>query len=261
MGLEGSVHLNGIQLSRKDMIIGLCGIAGSGKDTVADFLVKNHGFVKVALADPLKRICKEVFGFTDEQLWGPSEMRNAPDPRYRRVSQEDEKRCTCKKKFRDAEDFRDHLPCIEGPTFLTPRFALQQLGTEWGRNCYPNVWIDYALRVAKRLLTPDLSGYVPGYDARFGFDEHYTGVNKGVVISDVRFLNEVNAIIAAQGIVWRINRPGAGLSGSAAKHASESEQLEIPREKFHMEIPNYKGLQDLENAVKMALTIQGVMSE
>ena len=61
------------------MIVGITGLAGSGKDTAADFLVKNHGFVKVALADVLKRACKEFFAFTDEQLWGPSEKRNAID--------------------------------------------------------------------------------------------------------------------------------------------------------------------------------------
>ena len=116
------------------MIIGLLGVAGSGKDTVADIFVRDHNFVKVAFADPLKRICKDVFAFTDEQLWGPSEKRNAPDERYLRRKIENE--------------FLDHI----GDEYLTPRFALQQLGSEWGRNCYPNVWVDYALRVAKTLL-------------------------------------------------------------------------------------------------------------
>lgn len=31
------------------MLIGICGQAGSGKDTVADLLVMKHHFVKVAL--------------------------------------------------------------------------------------------------------------------------------------------------------------------------------------------------------------------
>ncbi len=57
------------------MIIGICGNAGVGKDTTADFLVKTNGFVKVSLADPMKRICQAVYGFSNEQLWGPSEKR------------------------------------------------------------------------------------------------------------------------------------------------------------------------------------------
>lgn len=67
------------------MIIGIAGRAGSGKDTVADLLVRDHRFVKIAFADPLKRICKKVFDFTDEQFWGPSSARNGPDKRYLRI--------------------------------------------------------------------------------------------------------------------------------------------------------------------------------
>ena len=36
------------------MIIGLAGYARSGKDTVAEFLVENHGFVRRAFADPMR---------------------------------------------------------------------------------------------------------------------------------------------------------------------------------------------------------------
>jgi dephospho-CoA kinase len=60
-------------------IVGLSGHAGSGKDTVARFLREDHGARCIALADLLKVFCKEIFGFSEEQLWGPSEMRNAVD--------------------------------------------------------------------------------------------------------------------------------------------------------------------------------------
>lgn len=36
------------------MIIGLSGWARSGKDTVADILVKNHGFTKLSFAQPMR---------------------------------------------------------------------------------------------------------------------------------------------------------------------------------------------------------------
>ena len=64
-------------------VIGITGQANSGKDTVASYFVNNHNFVQVALADPLKRLGSKVFEFTEEQLWGPSEYRNALDPRYK----------------------------------------------------------------------------------------------------------------------------------------------------------------------------------
>lgn len=36
------------------MLIGLTGAAGSGKDTFADFLVKNHGFKRIGFADAVR---------------------------------------------------------------------------------------------------------------------------------------------------------------------------------------------------------------
>ena len=36
------------------MIIGICGLIGSGKGTVADILVEYHGFQKISFADKLK---------------------------------------------------------------------------------------------------------------------------------------------------------------------------------------------------------------
>ena len=54
------------------MLIGLSGKAGSGKDTVADYLVEKHGFVKLAFAAPLKQGMKHLFGFSEEQLNDPT---------------------------------------------------------------------------------------------------------------------------------------------------------------------------------------------
>lgn len=39
------------------MIIGVTGIAQSGKDTVAQYLVENYGFTRKAFADKLKEFC------------------------------------------------------------------------------------------------------------------------------------------------------------------------------------------------------------
>jgi hypothetical protein len=49
-------------------MIGLVGKKGSGKDTMADFLVSEYGYHKLAMADPLKKACKILFDFSDEQL-------------------------------------------------------------------------------------------------------------------------------------------------------------------------------------------------
>ena len=36
------------------MIIGICGLIGSGKDTIADYLIRKHNFQKISFADKLK---------------------------------------------------------------------------------------------------------------------------------------------------------------------------------------------------------------
>lgn len=279
------------------MIIGFCGQAGSGKDTAADLLVKNHGFAKVALADPLKRICWDVFNFTEEQLWGPSAERNKPDERYLRTLSDDEwaaryedkdwvylcfpcyratgkvreddpdARAEIRKDFKKDPSIRCGI-CGGAPNpstarwvptdgimsvLLTPRHALQQLGTEWGRNCYPNVWVDYALRVARVLST---GGYY--YDAKYGV-RSLTGVGEmiqaktDVAISDVRFLNEVTAIKSEGGKIVRMMR-GAGLEGTAGQHRSEKELNEIPEELFDHVLDNREWSKEhLETEILMML--------
>lgn len=64
------------------IIIGLCGPAGSGKSTVAARLAEQYGAKRYSLAGPLKEICRLAFGFSEEQLYGTQEQKEAVDPRY-----------------------------------------------------------------------------------------------------------------------------------------------------------------------------------
>jgi hypothetical protein len=196
------------------MLVGISGQAGSGKDTVADHLCEKHGFTKVGLADPLKRICKDVFNFTGEQLWGPSENRNAVDRRFPRHDVVSRTRV--------------------GDVYLTPRYALQTLGTQWGRDCYPDVWLDYAIQVAKQ-LQQGLCDYSPSLGLTYRGGPYRP---KNTVISDVRFRNEVEGVKKAGGHVFRIVRPGADGVVGVARHASEMEQKDIPDALFNGVIYN-----------------------
>lgn len=50
------------------MIIGLTGKAGSGKDTVADYLARTYGFKKYSLASPIKQAIASMFNVSEEFL-------------------------------------------------------------------------------------------------------------------------------------------------------------------------------------------------
>ena len=93
------------------MKIGICGKIASGKTTFANLLVENYGFVKYAFADPVKEICKILFDFSEEQLYGEK---------------------------KEGVDFR---------WYLTPREAFQKIGTEFAQNDIYN----YFPRLKERL--------------------------------------------------------------------------------------------------------------
>lgn len=216
------------------MLVGICGIAKSGKDTVGSFLVKNHGFVAIAFADPIKRTAAEWFGWNEDRLWGPSDRRNEPDPRY------------------------------DG---LTARKALQFMGTEIGRNLYPDLWCRYGVNLAKRLLEAKQDGGPAGYHSLYYspaggiWHGHNVRQVQGVVITDVRFKNEIKAIREAGGKLVRIVREGAGLQGAAAQHASEAEQLSIPDSEFdHVLDNNGESLEKLEVLVHGLVEVLSIKS-
>lgn len=194
------------------------GSAGAGKDTAAKFFVDQHGYVIVALADELKRTAMRWYGFTAEQLWGPSELRNTASPKY------------------------PGLIC---------RDVLQKMGTEVGRGIYLDTWVDMTIAAAKEVIEGVgqdgiervRPGYAPALGVVWNFDatlqppEPWMQVRRisktgGIVVPDVRFKNELAAIRAAEGYLVRVRREMPGLEGDAGKHKSETEQLEIPDEEF-----------------------------
>ena len=52
------------------MIIGICGFIGSGKDTIADYLVNLHHFRRESFANTLKDAVAQVFGWDRTMLEG-----------------------------------------------------------------------------------------------------------------------------------------------------------------------------------------------
>lgn len=239
------------------MIIGLSGFAGSGKDLVSDILVRDHGFVKIALADCMKRFLKEVYDFSDEQLWGPSEERNKPDERYQRkpfgyAAGEPHFVGRIENVPPFSKEGEDLVRRAMADMYLTPRYALQRLGTEFGRDCYPNTWLDYTLRIAKTTLGHFEEKYLEVYTAQKGLHRAVIGDERpqGVVIPDCRFKNEFSAIKKANKII-RIKR--TGYENPAWNHPSETEQMEVPDEEFDAILLNDGTISLLESRVATIL--------
>ena len=101
------------------MIIGVCGFIGSGKDTVADYLVNFHEYRRESFANSLKDAVAQVFGWDRTMLEG-------------RTAQ--------------AREWRERVDTwwaerLNRPD-LTPRLMLQLWGTEVCRSGFhDDIWI------------------------------------------------------------------------------------------------------------------------
>ena len=141
------------------MIVGIAGFIGSGKDTIADYLITFKGFKRMSYAEPLKDAISAIFGWDRELLEGTT--------KYSR-------------EWRDTIDpwWAERLDIKH----LTPRWVLQQWGTEVGRRAFhDDIWIasvENKLRTAK----------------------------DNIVLSDCRFPNELKSIKNAGGITIRVSR-------------------------------------------------------
>lgn len=140
-------------------LIGLTGQAGCGKDTVAQILCGTQEFRRIALADPIKRGISEMFRLHESYLTN-----------------------------RDLKEIPHKDLCGK-----TPRYLMQSLGTEWGRNCIDlQVW----LKIAQKEIN-----YIKG------IAESQTTYIRGIVVSDVRFEGESRWIRDQGGEMWHIVRP------------------------------------------------------
>lgn len=106
------------------MIIGIHGRAGSGKDTVADYLVQHYGFRKDSLAAPLKRCVQDIFGISDAVM-NDRGLREAaladwPDWTPRRLLQ-----------FVGTELFRDQIDPDIWVKSLCKRLLARPTGVDW----------------------------------------------------------------------------------------------------------------------------------
>ncbi|QMP19132.1 hypothetical protein GGJFMLOI_00013 [Acinetobacter phage Ab124] len=143
--------------------IGLIGLAGSGKDTVAVILqeaLKERGqvFEIDRYAGLLKEAARQVFGenFDDRNvkevdkfvdLYLADKIIDATDYVYLKLNRSDigldEWNTLCQKH-------------IDSYTWMSPRKFQQLLGTEVGRAIDPDIWVNYLKNQDRNLIIPDV---------------------------------------------------------------------------------------------------------
>lgn len=163
-------------------LVGLCGFAQSGKDSVAGHMVKAHDWSRIAFADALR-----------EMLWALNPVvTTTPDPIYELGS---DKPTLIMQESR-VQDIVIDVGWDEAKTsYPEIRNLLQRLGTEAGRDILgQNTWVG----VGEQKIEASLP--------------------RSAVVSDCRFQNEL-AMIRRRGgtLVW-VDRPG---NGAVNEHASE----------------------------------------
>ena len=99
-------------------IIGIVGFIGSGKDTVADYLVNFHGYKRESFANSLKDAVSQVFGWPRELLEGRTN------------------------ESREWRETRDEWWSNRLKQDITPRYVLQYWGTEVVRKGFhDDMWV------------------------------------------------------------------------------------------------------------------------
>ena len=136
-------------------LIGVIGPIGAGKDTIAEYLIQTQGFKKLSFASRVKDVAAVAFGWDRTLLEG--------DTFASRV-------------WRETTD----------PVWnITPRHALQQIGTEMFRaHIADDFWI--------RIVQAQIKQAEPN--------------TKGIVITDCRFENEIQMIQRMGGIILHVQR-------------------------------------------------------
>ena len=101
------------------MLIGIVGLIGSGKDTVAERLVQKHGYIKDSFAKSLKDAVAAMFNWNREMLEGDT---------------------------KSSRHWREQADPYWGERLgkpVTPRWVLQHFGTEVMRGqMYDGIWLD-----------------------------------------------------------------------------------------------------------------------
>lgn len=252
-------------------LIGLSGLARSGKDTAASILLSYPGVTALALADPLKLGCQALFGLTEAETWD--------------------------------ENSKEKRIALWGKS---PRQLFQQVGTDWMRSYNPDFWLARVRRMLRYPNALERASLIDYFDPRieikltcqafflftheqitqpstsraldpywnispndaFDFVERLTlasfpdwhrqrselpqsiardfrshDTTNCLIIKDIRFENEADYIRTQQGQIWHIKRHNRT---AVNPHTSE---LGIQVAPSDIIIPNDGSITDLQNTI------------
>jgi hypothetical protein len=124
------------------MIIGICGLQSSGKDTIGDYLINNYGFKKLSFAEVVKDILSILFSWDRKKLEG--------------TTFED-------RLWREQTDiWWSRELNIQG---FSPRYAMQFIGTDLFRTHFKHdIWV---IILKKKILEYSQSTNIVITDCRF----------------------------------------------------------------------------------------------
>lgn len=174
----------------RPLLIGLTGRPLAGKDTIGQMLTA-AGFWTMSFADALRHECAAAWGVTP-YTFTQRETKEVALPRLAVARCRDIG-------FRLLGTDPDRDWDLEAPR--SPRWVMQQWGTEYRRAQRPDYWVDRA---------------------RDHIQAQRREQCHRIVITDVRFPNEAECIRRMGGWVLRVHRPElAPMTPDAAAHASE----------------------------------------
>jgi len=183
----------------KQHIYGLTGFASVGKDTVADLLGEHLHFRKLAFADALRGEVAEAFQIDLVYLTHPS-TKNEPIGALCMNKAPVEFLNAVMVSIFDSGDSRELAARDWFDAPRSPRQIMQWWGTEYRRAQEPRYW---TRRLLERVVYHQRDG-----ELRF-------------VITDCRFANEVDTVLAMGGELWQITRPGINATTTAeGQHGS-----------------------------------------
>ena len=192
-------------------IIGMCGKGGSGKDTVADYLVDNYGYHRVAAADAMK---EDLCRYLDMDLNTLESIKNK------------------KIDLIDTEE-KDHVSLLgEKVGEFSIRRFLQLYGMDMRYRISDTYW-----------LSTSIDNKIHELELKFG------ATDNNIVVSDVRFEIEYDFIKKHGGKVFYIEGR-TGLTEEESKHVSEQFVNTTARDKCDMVIDNSQTIDDLYIKVK-----------